>query len=381
MYLPEAAIDVIKIFTLGTVSFIIAFLLTPFLTYFSYKYKLWRKEVRQKAIDGGEVTVFQKFHKEGEINVPRMGGILIWGTVLITISLFWGISQITDIWWLDKLNFLSRSQTWLPLFALIAASLLGLTDDVLQVFGSPSYHNEKKVPKALKLIKSFFVWCGGKGKYIGGGLSLKRRILLMGLIGLIGGWWFFAKLGWSTLHVPGAGDFEIGTWYIPLFVVVMIATYSGGVIDGLDGLAAGSFAAIFAAFAGIALFLGQIDIAAFCTAILGALLAFLWFNIPPARFYMGESGIMGLCAVLTVIAFLTDSVLVLPIIGFLLVIESGSVILQLLSKKFRHKKIFLSAPIHQHFEAKNWPHYKVTMRFWIIGAVMAIVGITIRLFG
>ena len=355
MYLPEAAIDVIKIFTLGAITFIVAFLLTPFLTHFLYKYKLWRKEVRQKAIDGGEVTVFQKFHKEGEINVPRMGGILIWGTVLITIFLFWGISQITDIWWLNKLNFLSRSQTWLPLFALIAASLLGLTDDVLQVFG--------------------------KGKYIGGGLSLQKRLFLVALIGLIGALWFYFKLDWTTIHIPGVGDLEINGWYVPLFVLIMMAVYSGGVIDGLDGLAAGSFAAIFAAFAGIALFLGQIDIAAFCTAILGALLAFLWFNIPPARFYMGESGIMGLCAVLTVIAFLTDSVLVLPIIGFLLVIESGSVILQLLSKKFRHKKIFLSAPIHQHFEAKGWPHYKVTMRFWIIGAVMAIVGITIRLFG
>ncbi|PIV44906.1 MAG: hypothetical protein COS25_02715 [Candidatus Nealsonbacteria bacterium CG02_land_8_20_14_3_00_37_10] len=355
MYLPEAAIDVIKIFTLGAVSFIIAFLLTPVLTHFLYKYNLWRKEVRQKAIDGGEVTVFQKFHKEGETNVPRMGGILIWGTVLLIIFLFWGISQITDIWWLDKLNFLSRSQTWLPLFALIAASLLGLTDDVLQIFG--------------------------KGKYIGGGLSLKKRLFLVALIGLIGALWFYFKLDWTTIHIPGVGDLEIDGWYIPLFVLVMLAVYSGGVIDGLDGLAGGVFASIFGAYAGIALFLGQIDIAAFSAVILGALLAFLWFNIPPARFYMSETGTMGLCAALTVIAFLTDSVLVLPIIGFLLVIESGSVILQLLSKKIRHKKIFLSAPIHQHFEAKGWPHYKVTMRFWIIGAVMAIIGVTIRLLG
>ena len=355
MYLPEAAIDVIKIFTLGAISFIIAFLLTPILTHFLYKYKLWRKEARQKAIDGGEVSVFQKFHQEGETNIPRMGGILIWGTVLLIIFLFWGISQITDIWWLEKLNFLSRSQTWLPLFALITASLLGLTDDILQV--------------------------SGKGKYIGGGLCLKKRLFLVALIGLIGALWFYFKLDWTTIHIPGAGNLEINGWYVPLFVLIMLAVYSGGVIDGLDGLAAGSFTLIFAAFAGIALFLGQIDIAAFCTVILGALLAFLWFNVPPARFYMGESGMMGLCAALTVIAFLTDSVLVLPIIGFLLVIESGSVILQLFSKRFRHKKIFLSAPIHQHFEAKGWPHYKVTMRFWIIGAVMAIIGITIRLFG
>lgn len=355
MYLPEAAIDVVKIFTLGAAGFIIAFLLTPTLTHFLYKHKLWRKEVRQKAIDGGEVTFFQKFHKEGEVKVPRMGGVLIWGTVLITIFLFWLLSQIADIWWLEKLNFLSRGQTWLPLFTLIAASLLGLADDVLQIFG--------------------------KGKYIGGGLSLKKRLLVVALIGLIGALWFYFKLDWTTIHIPGIGELEINGWYIPIFVLVMLAVYSGGVIDGLDGLAGGAFASIFAAFAGIALFLGQIDIAAFCAVILGALLAFLWFNIPPARFYMTETGTMGLCATLTVIAFMTDSVLVLPIIGFLLVAESGSVILQLLSKKFRHKKIWLSTPIHQHFEAKGWPHYKVTMRFWVIGAVMAIIGVTIRLLG
>lgn len=355
MYLPEAAIDVIKIFTLGAASFIFAFLITPILTHFLYKYKLWRKEVRQKAIDGGTVEIFQKFHKEGETQIPRMGGILIWLTTLFLIFLFFVISQITDIWWFEKLNFLSRGQTWLPIFVLVAASLVGLLDDVLQVLG--------------------------KGKYIGGGLSLKKRLLIVALIGLIGALWFYFKLDWSTINIPGIGDLEINGWYIPIFVLVMMAVYSGGVIDGLDGLAGGAFALIFGAFMGIALFLGQIDIAAFCAVILGALLAFLWFNIPPARFYMGETGMMGLCATLTVVAFLTDSVLVLPIIGFLLVIESASVILQLLSKKFRHKKIFLASPIHHHFEAKGWPHYKITMRFWVIGAVMALVGITIRLFG
>jgi phospho-N-acetylmuramoyl-pentapeptide-transferase len=355
MYLPEAAIDVIKIFTLGGISFIIAFLSTPILIRFLYKHKLWRKEARDKAIDGGEVSFFRQFHQEGETNIPRMGGLLIWGTVIFVIFVFWGISKITDIWWLDKLNFLSRSQTWLPLFALVTASLLGLTDDVLQVFG--------------------------KGKYIGGGLSLKKRLFLVASIGLIGALWFYFKLDWTSINIPGYGSLEINGWYIPIFVIVMMAVYSGGVIDGLDGLAAGSFISIFTAFAGIALFIGQIDLAAFCTVILGALLAFLWFNIPPAKFYMGENGMIGLCATLTVIAFLTDSVLVLPIIAFLLVIESGSVIIQLLSKKIRGKKVFLAAPIHHHFEAKGWPDYSVTMRFWIIGIVMALFGITIRLLG
>jgi len=352
--MPDLSINVIKIFTLGALSFILAFWLTPLLTHFLYKHKLWRKKVRDKAIDGGELPVFKKFHSQGETQVPRFGGLLIWTVPLILAGLFLILSK-TNIWWFQKLNFLSRSQTWLPIFALVVASLIGLSDDIMQVLG--------------------------KGKYIAGGIKLRYRLLLMAFLGLIGGWWFYSKLGWQTLHIPGNGDLVIGFWYIPLFILVMLATYSGGVIDGLDGLAGGVFASIFAAFAGIALANGQINIAAFCAVILGALLAFLWFNIPPARFYMGETGIMGLCATLTVIAFLTDSVLVLPIIGFLLVAESGSVILQLLSKRICHKKIFLAAPIHHHFEAKGWPHYKITMRFWVIGIVMAIIGIAVRLLG
>lgn len=350
----EITIDVIKIFVLGAMSFILAFWLTPILTHFLYKYKLWRKEIRTKSIDNKELFFFKKFHSEKEVHVPRFGGLLIWTSVLILAVLFFLLAK-TDIWWFKKLNFLSRSQTWLPLFALIAASLVGLTDDVLQV---------------LK-----------KGKYIGGGLRLKYRLILVTLIGLIGAYWFYYKLGYSTIHIPGNGDFFIGIWYVPLFVLVMLATYSGGVIDGLDGLAGGVFAVIFAAFSGIALFNGQVDLAAFSAVIAGAILAFLWFNIPPARFYMGETGILGLCCALTVVAFLTDSILVLPIIGFLLVIESGSVIIQLLSKKFRGKKVFLAAPIHHHFEAMGWPHSKITMRFWVIGVVMAIIGVAIRLLG
>ena len=352
--MEEITINVIKIFFLGAVSFILAFWLAPVLIHFLYKYHLWRKEIRTKSIDNKELFFFKRFHSEKEVHVPRFGGLLIWISVLVLAIIFFLLS-FTDIWWFKKLNFLSRSQTWLPLFALMAASLVGLSDDILQVFK--------------------------KGKYIGGGLALKYRLILVALIGLIGGWWFYYKLGFQTIHIPGNGDLFFGFWYIPLFVLVMLATYSGGVIDGLDGLAGGAFGIMFAAFGGIALFQNQIDLAGFCIAVTGAILAFLWFNIPPARFYMGETGILGLCCALTVVAFLTDSVLVLPIIGFLLVIEAGSVIIQLLSKKFRKKKVLLAAPIHHHFEAKGWPHYKITMRFWVIGIVMAIIGVAIRLLG
>lgn len=316
--------------------------------------------MRSKSIDGHDVPYFAKYHSEGEVNIPRGGGLLIWIMPLFLAFFFFGISEFLsfisyDAFWISKMNFLSRSQTWLPLFALVSAAIVGLFDDVLQVFG--------------------------KGKYIGGGVKLKHRLFLVALIGLLGALWFYYKLGYRTIHIPGDGDVFFGIWYIPLFVFVMMATYSGGVIDGIDGLAGGAFASVFAAFAGISLFNGQYDLAAFCTIIVGAILAFLWFNIPPARFYMGETGIMGLCAALTVVAFLTDSVLVLPIIAILLVIESGSVIIQLLSKKFFHKKVFLAAPVHHHFEALGWPPYKVTMRFWIIGVVAAIIGVAIRLLG
>jgi len=355
MYLPETAIDVIKIFTLGTLSFLFAFWLTPFLLKKLYKYQLWRKEVRNKAVDGGELPYFKKFHSEGEVHVPRCGGVLIWISVLVLIFLFHLLSQFTDIWWIDKLNFLSRGQTWLPLFTLVSASLLGLADDLSQIFG--------------------------KGKYIGGGITLKKRLILVALIGLIGALWFYFRLDFQTIHIPGVGDFGINGWYIPLFVIVMLAVYAGGVIDGIDGLAGGAFVFIFGAFAGIALFVGEIDLAAFCAVIVGALLAFLWHNIPPAKFYMTETGTMGLCATLTVVAFLTDSVLVLPIIAVLLVAEAASVIIQLLSKRFMKKKIFLASPLHLHFEAKGWKPEQVTMRFWVIGMIAAIVGLTIRLLG
>ncbi len=355
-----------KVLILGSLSFVIAFAFTPFLTHLLYKNKLWKKKARELSIDGQEIPVFRKYHSEKEVNVPRMGGVLIWVTTLFLALFFLLLSKISNIYWLQKLNFLTREQTWLPLFALVVASIIGLVDDLLQTAPAPKN----------SFLKSLWKKIGG---YVGGGLNIKYRLLMVAGIGLAGGLWFHYKLGWDMIHVPWLGSVPIGFLYVPLFVLVMMATYSGGVIDGLDGLSGGAFVSIFGAFAVIALARHQFDLAAFSIVIVGSTLAFLWFNIPPARFYMGETGIIGLCASLTVIAFLTDSVLVLPIIAFLLVIESGSVILQLLSKKYLKKKLFLATPIHHHFEAKRWPHYKVTMRFWVVGVIAAIIGVIIRL--
>ena len=300
-------------------------------------------------------------HKDREVTVPRGGGVLIWFSVLLVIFLFFALSYIKYPWWLKKFNFLSRGETWLPLFTLIAGSIVGLIDDTLTVYGG--------------------------GKYIGGGMGFKRRLIIVILIGLIGGWWFYFKLGWDTIHLPLIFNFPeginlpVGIWIIPLFVLVQVASWAGGVIDGLDGLSGGIFASIFTAFSIIAFSQGKTDLATFCAVILGTLFSFLWYNIPPAKFYMGETGILGLTSTMAVVAFLTDSVLVLPIIAGLMVIEVGSVILQLLSKKFCHKKIWLSTPIHHHLEARGWPAYQITMRFWIISVVFAILGVAIRLLG
>jgi len=379
LYSSELISNTVKVLSLAALAAIVAVIWTPFLTHFLYKYKLWKKEARKKTITGEEASVFYSLHKEKEIRTPRFGGLLIWLTVLGIIFFFWFLSKISDYPLFERLNFLSRSQTWLPLFTLVAASIVGLFDDILQT----CYYPDALPPFSSigRFFKKLIIFISGRGRYIGGGMEFKRRFLIVALIGIIGGLWFFYKLDWNTIHVPILGDFYIGFLYVPLFVLVMVASWSGGIIDGLDGLAGGAFVSVFGAFSIIAFSQTKIDLAAFCAVIAGTLFAFLWFNIPPARFFMGETGILGLTSTMSVVAFLTDSVIVLPIIAGLLVIESSSVILQLLSKKIRKKKIFLSTPIHHHFEARGWPAYKVTMRFWIIGIVLALIGVVIRLLG
>ena len=366
--IPLLSFSVIKIALMASAGFLFAVLLTPWLTSLLYTYKLWRKSVRSNGMGGGKLPIFHKFHHEGEVKTPRFGGVLVWVTPPFLAVLFFLLAKTGNPWFED-LNFLSRSQTWLPLATLAAASAVGFLDDMLQVVSAP----------ANRVLRSLWE---NISRYTAGGLSLKLRIALVSLISLTGAWWFFYKLGWDTIFVPGVGDVFLGWLMIPFFVVVMLATYSGGVIDGIDGLSGGAFASIFTAYGLIAFAQEQVDLATFCFALVGAILAFLWFNIPPARFYMGETGILGLTATLTVVAFLTDSVAVLPIIGILLVMESGSVIVQVASKKLRRgKKVFLAAPIHHHFEGKGWSPAKVTMRFWIVGIVAAFVGVAIRLLG
>lgn len=281
-----------------------------------------------------------------------MGGVTIWLTTAILTLGFWYLSNVADGFW-SRINFFSRGQTWLPFGAMLVAGLLGALDDYLGI---------------LRL--------GPKG----GGMRMSHRLWLYALVGAGGAWWFYSKLGFNTINVPFLGDFNVGWWYVPIFIFIITATsFSANETDGLDGLAGGIFLTMFAAYGAIAFDQGRMDLVAFIAAIIGSLVAFLWFNIYPARFFMGDTGSMSLGVVLGVIAMLTNTPLLLIPVGIIFVIESGSVITQLLSKKFRGKKVFLSTPIHHHFEALGWPESKVTMRFWMINAIGAIIGLIIFL--
>lgn len=341
--------QIIQILFLTAISFIVAFVATPLMTHYLYKYKLGKK-IRAN----GSTPIFTKLHAH-KSGTPTMGGILIWGTLLLFIFLFYYLSLFFKSGFFHDLNFLSRSETFLPFGILLFSALVGLLDDWLDV--------------------------RGKGVWGGGGLNIRYRFIIYAVIAAIGALWFFFKLDWTILHIPFLGNFEIGWLCIPFFILVMVATaLSVNETDGLDGLAGGTLLISYAAFGVIAFTLGRYELAAFCGVIIGALLAFLWFNILPARFYMGDTGAMSLGITLGVIAILTNSVFILPIIGFIFVIESLSVIIQVVSKKLRGgKKVFLSAPLHHHFQGKGWPEAKIVMRFWVISGVMSAVGLILFL--
>lgn len=338
---------VAKILMLTTLSFVVAILWTPLLTNLLYKWKMG-KSLR----DGDKAPIFRKMH-EKKSGTPTMGGVLVWGTVLVVALAFFILAAINPDSLAGRMNFLSRGQTLLPLAALVASGVIGLADD---------FFNARKIGKN------------------GGGIDIRHRLVLYTIIAAIGAWWFYFKLSWTVLHVPFLGFVDIGWWYIPLFILVIVATsFSVNQTDGLDGLAGGTLVSAFAAFAVISFLQERYELAAFCGVIIGALLAFLWFNVYPARFFMGDTGAMSLGVTLGVVAMLTNWALLLPVIGLIFVLEAVTTIIQLLSKKFRGKKVFLVAPIHHHYEAQGWPEPKVVMRFWIVSWIAAALGIIFAL--
>jgi phospho-N-acetylmuramoyl-pentapeptide-transferase len=344
---PDIAVSAILGYAL--VAFLIGLLLTPWYVSFLRRNKLG-KQLRVETIDGREPSIFRKYHKD-KMGTPTMGGILIWGSIIATVLLSRGLS----FFGLVESSLLQRGQVYLPLFTLLSLGLLGAADDYLNIIGS------------------------GKKK----GLDWLPKITVLLLIGLVGAYWFYARLGYDSIHIPFYGSITVGLWYIPIFLFILIGTANSvNVTDGLDGLAGGLLVVAFGSFAVLSYMSGLYILSAFCAVCVGAIAAFLWHNVPPALFYMGDAGSLALGGTLGVIALMIDQALVLPLVGFVFVIEMLSVIIQLTSKKLRGgKKVFRAAPIHHHFEALEWGESKVTMRLWIIGAFFCFVGILVGLAG
>ncbi len=317
-------------------SFSVSMLITPIYTHFAYKYKWW-KISRTHSTTGETLKVIAKLRIKRQ--VPLMAGLV----GLVAISITTGL-----------LN-LDRQQTWLPLAGLLGGGIVGLLDDIINIKG-------------------------GGGNVAG--LRAPIKFGLITVVACIGAWFFYYKLGYSTILLPGLGHVELGIMLMPLFVLVLVSTSNAvNISDGIDGLAGGLLMSAFGAFGIIAALQGNFGIAGFCMTVFGTLLAYVWFNIPPARFFMGDVGSFAYGTALGVVAMLTDTLFLLPLIGLVFVAEAGSSALQILSKRIFKRRIFVAAPIHHHFEALGWPKTKVTMRFWIIGQVCAALGVTLAILG
>jgi phospho-N-acetylmuramoyl-pentapeptide-transferase len=340
MTIPTALTsEMVNMLIISVAAFLLAMFLTPIYTFFAYKYKFWKRQ-RTTSTTGEELKVFNKLHaKKFTRHFPTMAGIIGLLTIAI-ITLFFN---------------LDRSQTWLPLAALVGGGIVGLLDDIINIFGQ------------------------GKGV---AGLRASVKFSMIVILGLALGWWFYANLGHDSVTIPFIGEWHLGWLIIPFFAFAVVATGNAvNISDGLDGLAGGLLATSYGAFAGIAILQENYGIAGFCFTVMGALLAYIWFNIYPARFMMGDVGSFAFGTALGVVAMLTDSILLLPVIGALFVIEAGSSLIQIASKKLFHKKVFISAPIHHHLEASGWEETKITMRFWVIGAITAFIGVVMALTG
>ncbi len=338
-------IQAVRILVLAAIGFAVALLVTPFW----YRFLLrggFRKQIRASE----EAPVFSRLHKD-KAGTPTAGGVIIWGSVVLVATVFWILARTVG-GGIEQFNFISRSETYLPLAALVIAALLGFVDDwfgILKIGGAKS-----------------------------GGLKVRHKLILYTVLAAVGAWWFYFRLERHALILPFFGTYEIGLWYIPIFMFIIVASaFSANETDGLDGLLGGVSLFSFIALAAVAFVAGLYNLAAFSGVMIGSLLAFLWYNIYPAKFFMGDTGAMSLGITMGVIAMLTNTFVYLPFFGIILVLESLSVIVQMLSKKFRGKKIFLSTPLHHHFEAMGWPESQVTMRFWILSAMMATLGLVI----
>ena len=270
---------------------------------------------------------------------PTMGGLLIVAVVLVLFAVFRG----------DAI----RGGIIPPLAALLLVGLLGAFDDYLNA-------------------------------RTGQGISARQKLLWLTVVALVAAYQIQATYDLHGIRVPFVGDVELDPVVYVLFAAFAIVATSNGVnlTDGLDGLAGGTLIFSFVAFMLIALLNvpTQPNVALLCAMIIGALMGFLWFNVHPAQVFMGDSGSLSLGAALAIISLITGQILVLPLIGLVFVVETGSVIVQrVYYRATGGRRLFLFTPIHHHFELLGWDEEKITLRFWIVAILSGLLGVSLFL--
>lgn len=357
-------LDLIYLFT----AVLISFALYPLWINFVYKFQMG-EEIRPD----GPATHLKKS------GTPTMGGLIFVLTVAVVTYLF------------NR----SRTQTLFPVFVASMAALLGLFEDFTKVYrksGLPGffeYHISRLFKsKKVNTKKYFFLkpWykfqemVGVLGSTSESGLQSYQKLIIQLLIAGFVAYWTYFKLGWDFLWFPLIGDVHIGFLY-PAFVFIFFFSFMNAVAftDGLDGLAGGLSLISFIAFWVIASVLQYNSLAAFCATFIGALLPFMYFNVFPARVFMGDVGSHVLGAVLPLLAILLHREVAFMIIGLVFLFDGFSSPIQQLSVKFTGKRLFRMAPVHHHFELLGWHESKVTLRFYLAGILAALVGLFIAL--
>lgn len=272
---------------------------------------------------------------------PTMGGMMISTSVVVITLVF---------------NTVGRLSMLLPIFVLLAVSVLGAIDDRMNLVGGKS-----------------------------SGMTARFKMMWLTVFALVAAVVLFAPdpygLGLHHVYIPFLGRFDIGVLYIPVAMVAIIGSANAvNLTDGLDTLSAGTAAIAFLAYGIIAYRQGQLGVVTFCMTMVGALLGFLWFNAHPAQVFMGDTGSLSIGAALAVAAFMTGQWLLLPIVGFVFLAEAGSVMIQVTYFKLtKGKRIFRMTPLHHHFELLGWSETQITMRFWLIGMMAGLLGTALAL--
>lgn len=351
----------------------VAFFWSPFLIYLLNKYNIRKTpKVELAAIDS----------RKNKDNTPIMGGLLVIVTVAVMSYLFnW-----------------SRSFTWVPIGVMILSAVLGGVDDLLNIFGAE--RRSRKLTHILTLIKvhrdfkmrvwyiltipwTIFkrtsVWLGSRP---GKGVHVHEKLALQFVAGAITAWWVYTKLGpaWHYIYLPFGWNIYAGGWIIPIIIfIVMFTANAVNIADGMDGLAGGMLISTFSALTLMSWINGFGEIAVLNAITVGALVAYTYFNIKPARFMMGDVGSLGLGALFAVNTLAIGEIGSMFFFGFLFYIEAISVVIQVLSRYILGRRLFKMAPLHHHFELVGWSEEKTIMRFWIVHFIFVVFGVWLAL--